>query len=356
MPTQEELTDALACFWHPVCTLDELRAAPGGVLAVRLLGRELVVADLGAGRLTCLVDRCLHRSTRLSVGCVEQGTIRCAYHGWRWDHAGVCVEIPSAPATPIAARAVLPSFSTAAHHGLVWVRLDDRADLPVPRCPGFEDPSMKMVAGEPYTWPVSAGRRVENFTDLSHFAWVHDATLGRRDQPVPPLPEVRRHEGALRFEYTSPELDDQSAAALMGHSDYHVFMPGTVNIEFAVAGRPGVRRHLWMTASPLDAASCRTFWYLGRNDPEAEPDAELMEFQDLILAQDAPVVCNQDPLFPLAPAAELSVKADRVSLEYRRWLVELVGAARQGPEALRSSVSEQGVWEHYAMSERAPCD
>jgi vanillate O-demethylase monooxygenase subunit len=232
----------------------------------------------------------------------------------------------------------VPSFSVSAHYGLIWVRLDDRAGTPVPRCPAFEDSTMKVVAGKPYIWPVAAGRRVENFTDLSHFAWVHDGTLGRRDQPVPPTPEVRRSEGALRFEYISPELDEQVAVALMGRSDYHVIMPGTVNIEFEIAGQPGVRRHLWMTASPIDSATCRTFWFVARNDRHEEPDDQLMAFQDLVLREDAPVVCNQEPEFPLAARQELSVKADKVSIEYRRWLVELVAAAGQGGEALRSSL------------------
>ena len=45
---------------------------------------------------------------------------------------------------------------------------------------------MRIAPGEPYTWPTGAARRVENFVDLAHFAWVHDGTLGNRGQPVPP--------------------------------------------------------------------------------------------------------------------------------------------------------------------------
>lgn len=41
---------------------------------------------------------------------------------------------------------------------------------------------------------------------------------------------------------------------------------------------------------------------------------------------------------PLGPGQELHVKADRVSLEYRRWLKELALAARSGPAALRSAI------------------
>ena len=338
-PTQEDLTSALAYFWHPVCTEDELAGADGGVLGVRLLGRELVVADLGGGRLACLVDRCPHRSTRLSAGWVEHGTLRCAYHGWRFAADGRCVEIPSAPGIPVPPLACQSSYSVERHHGLVWVRLDDRAGLVVPPCPAVVDPAMKALAGPPYTWPVAAGRRVENFTDLSHFAWVHDGSLGRRDQPVPPVPELRRCDGALWFEYQSPELAAGDDVALIGESAYRLTLPFTVDIHFDIAGRPGVQRRLWMTASPLDERSCRTFWFVARSDDHDGDDARVLAFQDQILAEDAPVVCSQDPEFPLAQAAELSVRADRVSIEYRRWLREVVVASRHGPAAVRLAIA-----------------
>jgi methylxanthine N1-demethylase len=338
--TQADLTAALAYFWHPVCTEEELRAAPRGVLAVTLLGRELVVALVGPGQLACLVDRCLHRSTKLSIGTVDRGAIRCAYHGWRWNADGACVEVPTAPGVPIPARACVESFDVETHHGLVWVRLDSRAESSVPRCPALEDPTMVVVAGQPYTWPVAVGRRVENFTDLSHFAWVHDGTLGRRDEPVPPIPDIRRSHGALRFDYTSPRLDNEESVALLGYSDYHVIMPGTVNIAFDIADRPGVRCHLWMTASPIDSAQCRTFWMVARNELHDGDEAELMDFQYRVLAEDAPVVCHQEPEFPLQASTELSVKADKVSIEYRRWVQELALAARLGPTALAAALGQ----------------
>ena len=86
-PTSDDLWLAFDCFWHPVGTVAELQAA-GGVMAARLLGRDLVVARLDGGTVAAMIDRCLHRSTRLSVGCVDRGAVRCAYHGWRWDATG----------------------------------------------------------------------------------------------------------------------------------------------------------------------------------------------------------------------------------------------------------------------------
>jgi phenylpropionate dioxygenase-like ring-hydroxylating dioxygenase large terminal subunit len=121
-------------------------------------------------------------------------------------------------------------------------------------------------------------------------------------------------------------------------------MPCTVDIEFAIEGMPGVRRHLWMTASPVSPGVSRTFWMVARNDRHAEADQTFLDFQLRILAEDEPVVCNQvPPELPLGLHDEISVRTDRVSVEYRRWIRELVAAARQGPGRLASVLCGPGA-------------
>lgn len=335
-----DLTRLFELFWHPVCTLDELRAAAPHPLAVQLLGRRIAVADLGEGGIGAVADRCLHRSSKLSVGWVDGGAFRCGYHGWRWDADGRCVEIPSMPDGPIPPRACIPAFDAQLAYGLVWVRLDGSADTRIPACPAWDDATMKVVAGEPYTWPVAAPRRVENFVDLAHFAWVHDGSLGRRDTPVPPLPRMRRDDGELRFDYDPPEMAT-TETALFGYSRYRMPIPLSVSIDFDLAD--GAHRNLWMTASPLDDVSCRTFWFVSRDDRHDEDDGPHLEFQALVLREDEPLVTNQDPpSLSLEPGFELSVRTDRVSIEYRRWLKDLVAARAGGAgPGVAASLAEQ---------------
>lgn len=323
-PEPSELSRLFELFWHPVCTLDELRAAAPRPLAVHLLGRRIAVADLGPGGIGAVDDRCLHRSSKLSVGWVDDGAFRCGYHGWRWDASGRCVEIPSLPDGPIPPRACLPAHDTRLAYGLVWVRIDGSAETEIPACPAWDQATMKVVAGQPYTWPVGAPRRVENFVDLAHFAWVHDGSLGRRDVPVPPVPRIRRVAGEMRFDYDPPEMEADEVA-LFGYSAYRMPIPLTVDIGFELGAR--VRRHLWMSASPIDDGTCRTFWLVARSDRHDTDDGPHLDFQALVLHEDEPLVTNQDPPeLSLDPRVEISVRTDRVSIEYRRWLRELVAA------------------------------
>jgi vanillate O-demethylase monooxygenase subunit len=333
-PLADGLRAALAHHWHPVCRAAEL---PGPVV-VRLLGQDLAVARLDDGRVVALADRCPHRSARLSVGFVEGDCVRCAYHGWGFGADGRCRDIPSMPDGPIPSRALVSAHDAVVEHGLVWVRLDGSVDTPVPACPMLLDAEMKVLAGEPYTWPVASARRVENFVDLAHFAFVHDGSLGRRADPVPPLPEVSRVDGELRFHYDPPALpDDQRDTAMLGSSEYRMPIPATVDIEFRYPD--GRRRRLWMTASPVDDRTCRSYWYIGRTDDLTGDDRDHLAFQDQILAEDEPVVCSQvPPEILLDPTEELSVRTDRISIEYRRWLRELAAAALDGPGAYAAAL------------------
>jgi phenylpropionate dioxygenase-like ring-hydroxylating dioxygenase large terminal subunit len=333
--TIDPLARAFELFWHPVCTAGELEdaAGAGSPVGVTLLGRRLVVADLD-GALVALDARCPHRSASLACGSVEAGGLRCAYHGWRFDAAGRCVDIPSMPGGPIPSRAAVGAYDVQLAYGLVWVRLDGSARTALPALPAWGDPAFRMIAGPPYTWPVGAPRRVENFVDLAHFAFVHDGSLGRRDDPVPPIPAVDRVAGELRFRYDPPDIDVEDSA-MYGSSQYRMPMPLTVSIEFRLA--TGANRFLWMTASPLDIATCRAFWWHGRDDDLDGDDAPYIAFQARVLAEDEPVVCSQDPAtLPLDPAEELSVRTDKVSIEYRRFLRDIADAAATGPAALRA--------------------
>lgn len=321
-------------FWHPVCTRKELEgaAADGNrPLAVRLLGEDLVIAQIGETP-AAFPDRCLHRSTKLSVGCVEATGIRCAYHGWLYDAEGACREIPAMPDHPIPDDFRLRNYDTAFAYDLVWVRLDSSVDTKIPGCPAWNDDDFRCVQGDPYTWPTSAGRRLENFVDLSHFPFVHDGSLGDRRQTLVPIADIDRLNGELRFVFRpSPEMQLPDVA-LMAPTDYRIWMPFTVNLEFFFDD--GERSQLWMTASPLASGECRSFWYTCRTADRDGDDQPHLDFQDVVLAEDLPVIEAQSPAEIPAPADEASVLTDKVSNAYRRWLKEMSEAAAVGPEAL----------------------
>ncbi len=253
---------------------------------------------------------------------------------------------------PDRARAAAHEVTIA--YGLVWVRLEPGWPTRIPGCPGWDEAGTKMVTGSPYDLATSAERRVENLVDLSHFAWVHDGSLGDRSQPVPPVPELRRVAGELRFDYDPPPLGfDPDPRALTGWSAYRLGMPFTVDIAFGhppAEGRDSaddpaaVASRIWFTVTPTSSVTCRTFWFVGRSTDLEGDDAPYLAFQDQIVAEDRPVVESSDPAeIDLTGSEESSVRSDRISIHYRRWLRELVACEtpQQWGSALQLDESEQ---------------
>ncbi len=322
-------------FWHPVCTLKELRKNPDGRgkrMRVRLLGQNLIVAET-ASEVVALGDKCAHRSSSLSLGWVEGDCVRCPYHGWVYNSKGVCIEIPSAPGAPIPPTARVASYEAKEAYGLVWVRLDSALDIPVPPCPDWDNPEMKCLHGEPYVWRTSAARRLENFVDLSHFAFVHDGSLGSRAHPLVTIPDIDQTQGELRVSYFPDQNTRRTGFDLapVVATHYRIVMPFGVNLDIRKAN--GERIGLWMFASPMDSGRCRSFWLTSRKKYD-DPDQPHLDLQTLILGEDITVIESQDPPEIPDPQSEISIPPDKLSIYYRRWLHRMSRGADKGPDAL----------------------
>ena len=79
-------------YWHPIGFSSELQGRP---IRRRLLGEDLVVFRDDQGRVGLLALRCMHRGTSLEFGHIEDGGLRCCYHGWLYDIEGKILQMPS---------------------------------------------------------------------------------------------------------------------------------------------------------------------------------------------------------------------------------------------------------------------
>jgi 5,5'-dehydrodivanillate O-demethylase len=80
-------------YWHVVGAASELTEAKPKK-RVSILGEDLVLFRTPTGRYGLVAEHCSHRGASLYYGFIEQDGIRCAYHGWKYDAAGKCLEQP----------------------------------------------------------------------------------------------------------------------------------------------------------------------------------------------------------------------------------------------------------------------
>jgi len=83
-------------YWQPAALVDEL-AGNRPIKPVRLLGEDLVLFRDDRGRYGLVGRSCPHRGTDLAFGRLEDGGLRCAFHGWLFDVAGKCLQTPAEP-------------------------------------------------------------------------------------------------------------------------------------------------------------------------------------------------------------------------------------------------------------------
>ncbi len=335
-------------FWHPVCTvkeLDESGDGEGGPIGRVLLDEQIVVARLGE-KLVAMRDRCVHRFAKLSGGEVVDGdSIQCPYHGWRYGADGKCKHIPACPNDPIPKKAFVPAFEAREEYGLVWVRLDGTWDCTdIPYCEAWENPEYKrIIVAEPYDWDSSAERRWENFTDFSHFAYVHPGTLYDPAYSEPAIVPIDRVGGELRF-YLEPGkdmLENLPEDSPLGSFTYRATMPYSINLSIRLY-RNDNPFLLWTTSSPVSAERCRNFMIIAHTD-EDMPDEQPLDFQKIVLSEDQPVIESQPGGLSLE---EISLPTDKVSNQYRKWLRELGTAATMGKEAFKKALLTDIIESH----------
>jgi nitrite reductase/ring-hydroxylating ferredoxin subunit len=111
--------ELLRRYWQPVCTSDELTDLPR---KEKLLCEEIVVFRDKQGRVGALDPHCAHRGASLEWGRVEEGGLRCCYHGWLYDTAGQCIEMPcETEAVRQSLDVWQPAYKTLEYGGLVFV-------------------------------------------------------------------------------------------------------------------------------------------------------------------------------------------------------------------------------------------
>jgi len=156
-------------FWQPVYCAHEI--LPGRAVPIRALGENFTLYRGEGGDPHLVGDRCAHRGTQLSVGWVEGDSIRCFYHGWKYDGSGQCVEQPAEP-KPFASNIRIPSYPVREYLGLIFAYFAAGEPPPFNRFPKFEEPQI-VVDAIRFDRICNYYNNIENSLDNTHVRFVH---------------------------------------------------------------------------------------------------------------------------------------------------------------------------------------
>lgn len=123
--------DLFRQFWIPALLASELPAADCAPLRVRLLGEDLIAFRDTAGRVGLLGNACSHRGASLFFARNEENGLRCVYHGWKYDVAGHCVDMPNEPPESNFRDKIRQlAYPCRERKGVIWAYLGPRTEPP----------------------------------------------------------------------------------------------------------------------------------------------------------------------------------------------------------------------------------
>jgi phthalate 4,5-dioxygenase len=179
-------------FWHPVCTSAQLPEPDCAPLRVRLLGENYVAFRDTEGKVGFLDELCMHRGASLALGRVEEGGIRCLYHGWKFSASGSVMETPNHADPKYASRMKAPAFPVREAGGIVWAYVGPLALLPAFSRYAFMDaePNHRVVLR--VNVACNYLQLVEGGEDSSHVGVLHTnmARPGWKDNEFTRNPDV----------------------------------------------------------------------------------------------------------------------------------------------------------------------
>ncbi len=170
-------------YWIPALLADELPEDDCPPVRVKLLSERLLAFRDSKGRYGLIDEFCAHRGVSLWFGRNEKGGIRCAYHGWKYDVEGNCMEVPSEPEeSGFCDKIKLTAYPLVKIGDILWTYMgpkESRPDLPewefatVP-----PEQTFTSKRWQECNWLQA----MEGGIDSSHVSWLHSGALN--DDPL----------------------------------------------------------------------------------------------------------------------------------------------------------------------------
>ena len=175
--------ELLRRFWMPALLSEELPERDGPPKKIKILGEALLAFRATDGRVGIVEPHCPHRGANLYYGRNEDCGLRCAFHGWKFDVDGNCIDLPTSPPESAYKDTIkLLAYPTREWADMIWVFMGPREH--VPELPQLElglVPSAHRYVSKKWqdcNWVQS----LEGAIDTAHFSFLH--AIPTKDEAV----------------------------------------------------------------------------------------------------------------------------------------------------------------------------
>ena len=204
----------------------------------------------------------------------------------------------------------------------------DNGPSPFPEFNEWNDPNYLQVLPNSVELDASAGRQIEGFLDVSHFAFVHVGTFGELDNREVPSYPVELTPAGFRADYISTVSNYSTAFKHLNPPGFkwrrlfETWLPFTAKLTVFFPNDGQL--HILNAASPVSARKTRVFVPICRNFDKDAPLQSTLDFNHLVFEEDKNIVEQQFPEdLPVDLQEEVHIRADKSSITYRQGLAKL---------------------------------
>lgn len=261
-------------YWIPALLSEELPAPDCAPVRVRLLGENLVAFRDSDGRAGLMDERCPHRGASLFFGRSEEGGLRCIYHGWKFDVAGRCLDMPNEPPErQFKDRLRARAFPVREAAGVIWAYMGAAEKQP----PFTDQEWMRLPPGHSYVTKNLAEcnwlQLLEGGFDESHSSFLHRRMSWSRNEDGTKTQFYRAQSHAPRHDVVITEFGYSYASIreLPEGRNYvrvvQFVMPFHQMRSFeGIQDCPLVSGHIW---TPIDDEHCWVWSWMYAKDGRA---------------------------------------------------------------------------------------
>ena len=311
----------------------------------RLICGDSIVLFRSGGEVVALSDACAHRQYPLSSGKVVDGRLRCGYHGFEYDGAGVCRRVPGQDVVPRLAK--VRRYPVVVKDGWIWIwpgdtEADGTADpARIPDTHWLSDENWDGVTFT-HLYDCRSSLLHDNLLDLTHEAFIHQASIGD-DSVYENGITVEVAPGSVVVDRFMPECDpSQLYVTAMGVEPpmdrWHTtdFRLPSLHVIHCGVGAPGAPREEGFHLEVLNAitpATENTTWYFYANVRDfAVGDEKINDLMRTalgqVLSEDAEALAKQERMFAEGRANphDVLVAQDAGVARARRMLQQMLAA------------------------------
>ena len=256
--------EMLRRYWWPVGFSEHVTTTP---VPTRILAEDLVLFRDGDGKVGLLGRKCPHRGTQLDLGRVELAGLRCCYHGWLFDRAGQCLDMPCEPPESTFKEKIRHvAYDTHEAAGLIFAYLGPK---PAPAFPKYD--MLFTTSHDRFVFARESHcnwvQRAENTADAYHVMVLH----------APLYPELAMVRPEVTWEPASYGIRMKVDYPNGIGDEHHTIFPGHIRVNVIRVGQQPSQLMLFNV--PVDDETTHQYMVFGYETTAPEPTLKTAEFQ-----------------------------------------------------------------------------